>query len=64
MSILINKQKKQNFLLKSEIIPLLFLPTNGLFCKDATHISYMCIRTLGLKYIIYIVQSLSTSLKK
>ena len=45
MSILINKQNndkfkfKKMFLLQSEIIPLSFLPTGGLFCKDATHIN-------------------------
>ena len=43
MSILINKQNndkfkfKQMFLLQSGIIPLSFLPTSVLFCKDATH---------------------------
>ena len=39
----INKQNNDKFqlktlLLQSGIIPLLFLPTNGLVCKDATHI--------------------------
>ena len=44
MRILINKQNndkfkfKKKFLLQSGIIPLSFLPTSGLFCKDATHI--------------------------
>ena len=28
---------KQVFLLQSGIKPLSFLPTSGLFCKDATH---------------------------
>ena len=48
MSILINKQNndkfklKQLFLLQSGIIPLSFLPTSGLFCKDATHIDISC----------------------
>ena len=41
--ILINKKNndkfkfKKMFLLQSAIIPLSFLPTSGLFCKDATH---------------------------
>ena len=44
ISILINKQNnekfklKKYFLLKLGIIPLSFLSTSGLFCKDATHI--------------------------
>ena len=44
MRILINKQNndkfkfKKMFILQSGIIPLSFLPTSGLFCKDATHI--------------------------
>ena len=42
MSTLINKQnierKLKNLLLQSGILPLLFLPTNGLFCRDVTHI--------------------------
>ena len=44
MRIIINKQNndklksKKMFLLQSGIIPLSFLPTSGLFCKDATHI--------------------------
>ena len=29
---------KKLFLLQSRIIPHSFLPTSGLFCKDATHI--------------------------
>ena len=43
MRILINKQNndkfklKKMFLLQSGIISLSFLPTSGLFCKDATH---------------------------
>ena len=43
MRILINKQNndkfkfKKKFLLQSQIIPLSFLPTSGLFYKDATH---------------------------
>ena len=47
MRILINQKNndkfklKKKFLLQSVIIPLLFLPTSGLFCKDATHIYYM-----------------------
>ena len=47
MRILINKQNndkfelKKMFLLQSGIIPLSFLPTSGLFCKDATHILNM-----------------------
>ena len=46
MSILINKQNndklkfKNLFSLQSGIIPLSFLPTSGLFCKDATHIYF------------------------
>ena len=44
MRILINKQNndkltlKKMFLLQSGIIPLSFLPTSGLFCKDDTQI--------------------------
>ena len=44
MNILINKQNndklkfKKLFSLQSRIIPLSFLPTRGLFCKDAAHI--------------------------
>ena len=49
MRILINKQNndkfkfKQLFLLQSGIIPLSFLPTSGLFSKDATHIDEKCV---------------------
>ena len=44
--ILINKQnndilKKIKFLLQSGFIPVSFLPTSGLFCKDATQIVNM-----------------------
>ena len=49
MNILINKQNNDKFKLKtlfslqSGIIPLSFLPTSGLFCKDATHIIKYCL---------------------
>ena len=33
-----NLNFKNCFLIQSRIIPLSFLPTSGLFCKDATHI--------------------------
>ena len=55
MRILINKHNndkfkfKQLFLLQSGIIPLSFLPTSGLFCKDATHISIELIKSFGEK---------------
>ena len=50
MRILINKQNndkfkfKKLFILQSGIIPLSFLPTIGLFCKDTTHILNMDIQ--------------------
>ena len=33
-----NLNLKKKFILQSGIIPLSFLPTSGLFCKDAIHI--------------------------
>ena len=63
MTILINKQNngkfklKKKFLLQSGIIPLSFLPTSGLFCKDATHmmnyisvLSDSSIKDLGITF--------------
>ena len=41
--------KKPYFLLQSAIIPLSFLPTSRLFCKDATHIDCTIIKTTQLK---------------
>ena len=58
MRILINKQNNEKFLkkiLQSRIIPLSFLPTSGLFCKDATHIFNICI-----VFITYLVAYLLT----
>ena len=49
------------FLLQSGIIPLSFLPTSGLFCKDATHILYNILYITG-DFIVTVLPHIKSSL--
>ena len=50
----LNFKKSFLYILQSGIIPLSFLPTNGLFCKDATHTIHNKLEIKNTYYNTYI----------